>query len=75
MKATDLRKKSTEELGKDLIDLRKSQFSARMQVATQQTNKTDQLGKIQKDIWIKNLYDLEHLRDDGLSKTFFQAGL
>ena len=50
MKATDLRKKSTEELGKDLIDLRKSQFSARMQVATQQTNKTDQLGKIQKDI-------------------------
>ena len=50
MKASDLRKKSTEELGKDLIDLRKSQFSARMQVATQQTNKTDQLGKIQKDI-------------------------
>ncbi|MDB4041947.1 50S ribosomal protein L29 [Methylophilaceae bacterium] len=50
MKATDLRKKSMEELGKDLIDLRKSQFSARMQVATQQTNKTDQLGKIQKDI-------------------------
>ena len=48
MKATDLRKKSMEELGKDLIDLRKSQFSARMQVATQQTNKTDQLGKIQK---------------------------
>ena len=50
MKATDLRKKSMEELGKDLIDLRKSQFSARMQVATQQTNKIDQLGKIQKDI-------------------------
>ena len=50
MKATDLRKKSMEELGKDLIDLRKSQFSARMQVATQQTNKTEQLGKIQKDI-------------------------
>jgi large subunit ribosomal protein L29 len=50
MKATDLRKKSTEELGKELIDLRKSQFSQRMQVTTQQTNKTDQLGKIKKDI-------------------------
>ena len=50
MKATDLRKKSTEELGKELIDLRKSQFSVRVQVTTQQTNKTDQLGKIQKDI-------------------------
>ena len=50
MKATDLRKKSMEDLGKELIDLRKSQFSARMQVSTQQTNKTDQLGKIQKDI-------------------------
>jgi len=50
MKATDLRKKSTEELGKELIDLRKSQFSQRMQVTTQQTTKTDQLGKIKKDI-------------------------
>ena len=50
MKATDLRKKSMEDLGKELIDLRKSQSSARMQVSTQQTNKTDQLGKIQKDI-------------------------
>ena len=50
MKAIDLRKKSTEELGKELIDLRKSQFSVRVQVSTQQTNKTDQLGKIKKDI-------------------------
>jgi large subunit ribosomal protein L29 len=50
MKAIDLRKKSTEELGKELIDLRKSQFSVRVQVTTQQTNKTDQLGKIKKDI-------------------------
>ena len=50
MKTIDLRKKSTEELGKELIDLRKSQFSVRVQVTTQQTNKTDQLGKIKKDI-------------------------
>ena len=50
MKAIDLRKKSTEELGNELVDLRKSQFTARMKVSTQQTNKTDQLGKIKKDI-------------------------
>jgi len=50
MKAIDLRKKSTEELGNELVDLRKSQFTARMKVSTQQTNKNDQLGKIKKDI-------------------------
>ena len=50
MKAIDLRKKSTEGLGNELVDLRKSQFTARMKVSTQQTNKTDQLGKIKKDI-------------------------
>ena len=50
MKAIDLRKKSTEELGNELVDLRKSQFTARMKVSTQQTNKTDQRGKIKKDI-------------------------
>lgn len=50
MKAIDLRKKSSEELGNELIELRKSQFTARMKISTQQTNKTDQLGKIKKDI-------------------------
>ena len=44
MKAIDLRKKSTEELGNELVDLRKSQFTARMKVSTQQTNKTDKMG-------------------------------
>jgi large subunit ribosomal protein L29 len=33
-----------------LIELRKAQFSARMQISTQQSNKNDQLGKIRKDI-------------------------
>ena len=50
MKAIDLRKKSSEELGNELIELRKSQFTSRMKISTQQTNKTDQLGKIKKDI-------------------------
>ena len=50
MKAIDLRKKTVDELGKELIELRKSQFNAKMQLAMQQSNKTDQLKKIRKDI-------------------------
>ena len=50
MKAEELRKKSAEDLDKELIELRKAQFNARMQVSTQQSNKTYQLGKLKKDI-------------------------
>ena len=50
MKATDLRAKSVEELGSELIELRRAQFSLRMQLATQQLNKVDQLGKVRKDV-------------------------
>ena len=50
MKTIDLRKKSIVDLEKELIEIRKAQFSARMQISTQQSNKTDQLGKMQKDI-------------------------
>jgi len=50
MKAEELRKKSAEDLDKELIELRKAQFNTRMQVSTQQSNKTDQLGKLKKDI-------------------------
>ena len=50
MKTAELRKKTTEDLGKELVELRKAQFNSRMQVATQQTNKNDQLGKLRKDI-------------------------
>ncbi|MEI8363225.1 MAG: 50S ribosomal protein L29 [Betaproteobacteria bacterium] len=50
MKATDLRAKSVEELNVELIDLRRAQFSLRMQVATQQLSKVDQLGKVRKDV-------------------------
>jgi large subunit ribosomal protein L29 len=50
MKANDLRQKNDAELAKELLELRKAQFSARMQLATQQLTNTSQLGKVRKDI-------------------------
>jgi large subunit ribosomal protein L29 len=50
MKANELRVKNEAELGKELLDLRKAQFSLRMQLATQQLSNTSQLGKLRKDI-------------------------
>jgi large subunit ribosomal protein L29 len=50
MKANELRTKNDADLGKELLDLRKAQFSLRMQLATQQLNSTSQLGKLRKDI-------------------------
>ena len=50
MKASELRGKTVEELGSELIELRRAQFSLRMQLATQQLNKVDQLGKVRRDI-------------------------
>ena len=50
MKATDLRAKSVGALNAELIELRRAQFSLRMQLATQQLNKVDQLGKVRKDV-------------------------
>ena len=50
MKATDLREKNTDELNKELIELRRAQFSLRMQAATQQLNNPDQMKKTRRDI-------------------------
>ena len=50
MKASELRNKKPEELNNELIDLRRAQFSLRMQAATQQLNKPDQIKKIRRDI-------------------------
>jgi len=50
MKASELRQKSDAELVKDLLELRKAQFSLRMQLATQQLSNTSQFGKLRKDI-------------------------
>ncbi|MBK6401612.1 MAG: 50S ribosomal protein L29 [Rhodocyclaceae bacterium] len=50
MKPSDLRQKGEGDLTKELLDLRKAQFSLRMQLATQQLNDTSQLGKVRKDV-------------------------
>jgi large subunit ribosomal protein L29 len=50
MKTVDLRKKTTEELSTELLDLRRAQTSLKMQVATQQLNQVDQIAKIKRDI-------------------------
>ena len=50
MKAKEFRLKNEADLGKELLDLRKAQFSLRMQLATQQLSNTSQLRKLRKDI-------------------------
>jgi len=50
MKAKELRVKNTAELEKELLDLRRAQFSMRMQAATQQLSNHSQIGKVRKDI-------------------------
>ncbi len=50
MKASELRNKSVEELNNELIELRRAQFSLRMQLATQQLNQVNQIGKVRRDI-------------------------
>jgi large subunit ribosomal protein L29 len=50
MKPTELRQKNEADLGKELLDLRKAQFSLRMQLSTQQLSNTSQVGKLRKDI-------------------------
>ena len=49
MKAKELRAKDMAELNKELLELRKAQFSLRMQAATQQLQNTSQIGKVRKD--------------------------
>lgn len=50
MKANELRQKNDEDLTKELLEIRKAQFSLRMQLATQQLTNTSQLGKLRKDV-------------------------
>jgi large subunit ribosomal protein L29 len=50
MKASELRNKTVDELNNELASLLKAQFSLRMQIATQQSTKTDQLKKVRRDI-------------------------
>jgi large subunit ribosomal protein L29 len=50
MKAAELRAKSVGDLKSELVELMRAQFSLRMQVATQQLSKVDQIGKVRRDI-------------------------
>ncbi|MFM9911967.1 MAG: 50S ribosomal protein L29 [Methylophilaceae bacterium] len=50
MKAAELRAKSVGDLKGELVELMRAQFSLRMQVATQQLSKVDQIGKVRRDI-------------------------
>lgn len=50
MKTTELRTKTLDELNQELMALLRSQFSLRMQLATQQTNKTHEIRKVRRDI-------------------------
>jgi large subunit ribosomal protein L29 len=50
MKASELRNKDMNELRQELKALLRAQFSLRMQIATQQTNKTHELRRVRRDI-------------------------
>ena len=50
MKTADLRKKTTEELEKELVTLNKDHFAFRMQQSTGQLAQTHLLSQVKKDI-------------------------
>ena len=50
MKVSELREKSLVELQKELFERRKEQFNLRMQRATGQLTRPDQLKKVRRDI-------------------------
>ncbi|MEW5788127.1 MAG: 50S ribosomal protein L29 [Pseudomonadota bacterium] len=50
MKASELKTKSVAELKNELKELLRAQFSLRMQLSTQQTNKTHEIRKVRRDI-------------------------
>ncbi len=50
MKVSELRSKSVDEMKSELQALLKAQFGLRMQIATQQSTKTDQLKQVRRDI-------------------------
>lgn len=55
MKVKEVRAKSEQQLKEQLLELHKEQFNLRMQKATGQLSKPDQLRKVRKDIARINL--------------------
>ena len=53
MKASELKTKGVDELRKELKELLRAQFSLRMQLSTQQTNKTSSLARTPVTAWLK----------------------
>ena len=49
-KNDDLRSKSADELGKELLDLRRAQFGLRMQLATQSLTKNSEISRVRRQI-------------------------
>ncbi len=50
VKASEIRARTGEELQTELQELRKESFRLRMQKATQQLNRTSELGRVRRDI-------------------------
>jgi large subunit ribosomal protein L29 len=50
MKTSEIRDKNADELQQELVELMRAQFGLRMQIATQQSNKTSELGRLRKSI-------------------------
>jgi large subunit ribosomal protein L29 len=50
MNLKDMLTKSPDELNKELLDLRRAQFSMRMQVATQQFTKTSEMQRVKREV-------------------------
>ncbi len=50
MNTKEMRAKSPEELNKELLELRRAQFSLRMQVATQQLTNVTEIGRVKREI-------------------------
>lgn len=50
MKAAELREKSQDDLGQELLTLRREQFNLRMQQATGETGRPHEYGRVKKDI-------------------------
>ncbi len=50
MKISEIRGKSAEDMNKELVSLLRAQFSLRMQLSTQQSNKTHELRRVRRDI-------------------------
>lgn len=50
MKASELREKSSDELQRELLELRREQFNLRMQEATGQLVHTHQFGQIRRNV-------------------------